>query len=169
MRQLSVGDYIVFIDDDDLVADDYISSILPLLDGVDQVGFQVQCYIDGKPLPQKTYHSLQYKEWSEDGNGYYRDISHINPMRWQIATIERIEGGHGEDKRWADRMRGKVKTEHYIDRVMYHYYFRTRKNMAGACINCQSTSTVIVEDGSFCNACGVLFNPVPKRRSCLWA
>ena len=121
--------YVNFVDDDDLVSDDYVSSIYPLLDGVDYVGFQVQGYIDG--VPQKpTYHTLHCGNWHEDEKGYYRDLSHLNPIRRELALLVPFEGGVGEDHRWADRLRetNAVQTEHYIDRVMYHYYFRTRKN-----------------------------------------
>ena len=170
LRHASRAEYITFIDDDDTVPEDYVSTILPLLDGVDYIGYQVQCYIDGVAL-SRTYHSLTYSGWSEDDKAFYRDISHINPMRRELALLEPMEGGHGEDQRWADRMRkrGVVKTEHFIDRVMYNYYFRTRKNMAAPCPQCKSTSTVIVENGSYCNGCGAEFDLVDvPRKSCLW-
>jgi hypothetical protein len=168
LRRSSRAQYINFVDDDDMVPDDYVSTILPLLDGVDQIGFQLQCYIDGRPLSEKTFHSLQFNGWYQDVNGYYRDISHLNSMRRELALLEPMEGGHGEDKRWSDRMRGKVKTEHYIPRVMYHYYFNTKKNQGAPCPKCGSESTVLVEIGTHCNGCGVLFAEHPIQKSCLW-
>ena len=167
LKRSSIGEYIAFIDDDDLVPDHYASEILPLLDR-DYVGFQVQSYIDGTPLLNKTYHSLRYESWYEDENGYYRDISHINPMRRELSLLEPMEGGIGEDVRWADRMRGRVKTERFIPKVMYNYFFRTHKNMAAPCPKCESKSTVMVETGSFCNACGWFFNEHRAQKSCLW-
>lgn len=129
----ATADYINFVDDDDLVAPDYVSSIYPLLGEVDYVGFQLQLYNGGpeQNLKQKpTYHSLRYKLWHDDDNGYYRDISHLNPIKRELAVQAVMEGGGGEDARWADSMRtlGIVKTEHYVDRVMYHYYWRAEKN-----------------------------------------
>jgi hypothetical protein len=171
LRRASEAHYVSFCDDDDLVSTDYISSVLPpLLDGVDYVGFNVQCYIDGEPLEKVTRHSLRYEGWYEDETGYYRDISHINPIRRDLALLESMEGGHGEDVRWADRMRarGVLKTERYIDRVLYHYYFRTRKNMGKPCPKCGSTSTVLVGEGTACNGCGVEFDRHPEQKSCLW-
>ena len=128
MIEESTGTYVNFIDDDDKVARDYVETIYPLLDGVDYIGFQVQTYFDG--VPQKlTYHTLRCGGWSEDERGYYRDLSHINPIRRELALLVPFEGGVGEDHRWADRLRetNAVLTENYIDRVMYHYYFRTKK------------------------------------------
>lgn len=127
MRKMSQGEYIAFLDDDDLVAPDYISSILPLCDGVDQIGFNVQQFIDGKEFG-KTFHTLSAGNWRNEGMNFYRDISHINPMRRELALLEPMSGGFGEDRRWADAMRGKVKSEHRIDKVLYYYLFRQQKN-----------------------------------------
>lgn len=173
MRQAARGRYLVFIDDDDLIAEDYIAKIYPLLDGVDQIGFQVQCYIDGQPL-SKTYHSLKYPCWTSDKNGHYRDISHINPMRRELALKVPMEGGTGEDSRWSDAMRELkiVKTEHYIDLIMYFYYFRNSKADAytpmqilihneekrgfryPVCPKCKSTATGLAGGMRRCNQCG---------------
>lgn len=115
------GEYINFVDDDDLVAHDYIESIYPLLDGeVDYIGFKLQHYDKGKKS-KPTYHSLEYEKWFEDDNGYYRNVSHLNPIRREIALTGRFEGAYAEDKGWAEQV--KPKTQHFIDRPMYFYFF----------------------------------------------
>lgn len=131
-RLVATGDYISFFDDDDVPAPDFVPSILPLLDGVDQVGFRLQCYIDGTPFA-RTLHTLAAKGWHDDGETYWRDISHLTPMRRELALLEPFEGRHGEDERWARAMRrrGVVKTERVVDLdgpPMYHYLMRPRKN-----------------------------------------
>lgn len=170
MRRAARGTYIVFIDDDDLVADDYVAKLYPLLDGVDQIGYQVQCYIDGVPLVP-TYHSLRYGCWNSDKDGHYRDISHINPMRRELALRVAMEGGASEDSRWSDRMRalGVVKTEHYVDQVMYLYYFRSQKTdslpvrqetrvepviQRAPCPSCGSNAVGMAGGMKNCNQCG---------------
>jgi len=171
LRRASEATYVNFCDDDDCVDGKYVATILPLLlNGVDYIGHEVQCYIDGTPLPKKTVHSLANGGWYESEDFYARDISHINPIRRDLALLEPMEGGHGEDVRWADRMRarGVLKTERYIDRVLYHYYFRTRKNMGKPCPKCGSTSTVLVGEGTACNSCSAEFDRHPEQKSCLW-
>lgn len=129
LRQRAKGDYICYCDDDDLVSPDYVSSIVPMLDGVDYIGFEVQTYINR--MPQKpTYHDLAYNGWSEDQNAYYRDISHLNPMRREVALQRPMEGGVGEDSRWASAMRGIPKTSYYIPNILYHYIVREPKDDA---------------------------------------
>lgn len=125
----SHAEYINFVDDDDLVPSDYVPTILPLLDGVDYIGYRVQCTVDGQRMAP-TFHSLKYGKWSQDAAGYYRDISHINPIRRELALMAKMSGGFGEDERWATALRatGQVRTEHYIDRVMYQYLYRSDKS-----------------------------------------
>jgi len=136
MRKQSTGDYINFIDSDDLIAPDYIESILPLLDGVDYVGFDVKCFTDHEMIGIAS-HSLAHGKWSQHrlANGrvpemrFCRDISHLNPMRRELALSLPMSGSVGEDCRWANDLRAKgiVKTEHYISRVLYWYLWRGQK------------------------------------------
>ncbi len=117
------GDYTNFLDDDDQVPDYYVDEIYPLLDGdVDYIGFAMRCVQDGIEL-KETFHSLKYTEWSDDDKGFYRDISHLNPVRRELALQADFRKSDGpEDVSWSDQMRGKVKTEHYIDKEMYRYF-----------------------------------------------
>lgn len=116
------GEYFCFIDDDDLIADNYVDAIYPLLDGVDYIGFQLQYYHSGIPW-KPTYHSLQNGVHTihADEHAFYRGVSHLNPMRTEIARQGTYDGGYGEDNRWCAQVHPE--TEHYIDAVMYHYYF----------------------------------------------
>ena len=129
MIDSSTAEYICFVDDDDLVPFSYVPTIYPLLDGIDYIGFQVQLYVDGEKQ-RPTFHSLKYDRWWSDDSGYYRDISHLNPMRRELAIQAKMSGGFGEDQRWCEALAklGIVKTEHYIDQVMYYYLFRNNKN-----------------------------------------
>jgi hypothetical protein len=131
VRQRATGDYINWIDSDDFIAPDYISTILPLLDGTDYVGFNVETTINKRYIGP-TYHSLKFNGWMDEYNNpaHYRDISHLNPMRRDLAMLKTMSGSIGEDHRWADAMRGLVKTEHYVNRVLYYYMSRDLKNDA---------------------------------------
>lgn len=131
VKQKSSGDYINWIDSDDLPAPDYIRTILPLLDGTDYVGFNVETYVDKKYIGP-TIHSLDCGGWRDEYSppAHYRDISHLNPMRRDLAMQVPFGGPIGEDHRWADSMRGLVKTQHYADKVLYYYFSRSQKNDA---------------------------------------
>src|ERR1019366_10063498 len=96
MTEASNALYTNFVDDDDLVAPDYVARILPLLDGVDYVGFRLSLYNDGRPQ-SPTFHSLKYPNWFANATGLYRDISHVNPMRRELAVKCPMSGARGED------------------------------------------------------------------------
>lgn len=115
--------YVSFIDDDDEVPEYFVDDVVTCLkDDVDYVGWQMQCYVDGRAL-KPTYHSVRYHHWWDDGRGFYRDISHLNPIRRRLAMLADFRRGDPpEDVSWATQLRGLVLTECYIDKVMYHYH-----------------------------------------------
>lgn len=115
------GDYVCFVDDDDAVPIYYCSEILRAL-GEDYVGFQVKLFCEGVEM-RPVFHDLQYQVWLEDDNGYYRGVTHLNPIKRSIALQGSFhENGAGEDASWAKSVLHLVKTQNYIDKVMYYYY-----------------------------------------------
>lgn len=120
LLESSIGEYVCFVDDDDWVPDYYIDEILAHM-GEDYIGFEVELYSDGKLKPP-VYHSLKYANWHEAHDGYYRNVTHLNPIRRELAIQERFDGGMGEDESWSRRVLPLVKTEQYIPRVMYQYF-----------------------------------------------
>jgi len=121
----SAADYVSCIDDDDQVAPDYIEAITAALSSrPDYVGFIMLFTCNWAP-PQVTRHSLAHDGWTDGPEGPVRDISHLNPVRRELAVLGKWEGGYGEDRRWAAALRatGRVRTEVMIDRWMYRYRF----------------------------------------------
>lgn len=131
LLEMSDAEYVSFVDDDDEVADDFVTEITSKLDGVDYVGFQVRHFDRGKPS-KPVYHSLRYPKWSEDERGFYRNISHLNPIRSEIAKQFKFDREFGEDADWAKRVyeSGLVKTENFINKPMYFYYADADKSVA---------------------------------------
>lgn len=132
IRQLlmleATGTYVCFVDDDDQVPNYYCDKIMRgLADTPDYVGWRMQAYVDGQEL-KPTYHSLKYAGWSEDDDGFYRDISHLNPLKRQIALQADFRAGPlwGDDSAWAAKIRAaehSPRTEHYIPEIMYRYFW----------------------------------------------
>jgi hypothetical protein len=126
------SEYVSFVDDDDLVPDYFVTEVVSALaERPDYVGWQVQCYSDGHPTAV-SYHSLRHGRWRNDGPRYFRDISHLNPIRRDLALLadfRRTKPGRPEDRAWVDQIRqtGKVRQEVMIDRIMYHYLYSTSR------------------------------------------
>lgn len=131
LRQAARGVYQNFVDDDDIVSGTYVERILPLLDGVDYIGFKFRWTCDGQPQ-KPWYVSLRYTSRCAgqrdgaavgDASGIYCDISHMGPMRRELALAVPWSGKGTADRRWVQGLRdlGIVKTEHFIDETLYHY------------------------------------------------
>jgi len=118
-------DYVCFVDDDDLVPDYYVAEVVRALESrPDHVGFQVGYHVDGV-LREVVDHSLRHRRWYRDAGGLYRDLTHLDPLRTDLALRgdfrRRMRRGRAEDRPWVKQVRPHVATEEYIDKVMYHY------------------------------------------------
>ena len=124
--QRATGKFVVFIDDDDFVDDQYLRQILLIIDkkgdDIDYIGFQIKCHSSNKT----TKHSLKFKENKETDTEFQRNISHINPIKRTIAAqVAFPELYRKEDHFWNEEIYDKFghdMKEIYINKVMYHYF-----------------------------------------------
>lgn len=130
--------YTSFVDDDDELPSYYVSEVLPLLDGeVHFIGWRMQFIQDGH-WHRPTLHSLRYPEPAEDLNFYYRNVSHLNPVRRDIAMKHanwRLARPGHDDGDWCEQIRGHLVTEKYIDRCMYYYHRNTPDSASGEVVS----------------------------------
>lgn len=129
LLERATGDFICFVDSDDLVPGYYVERILKAISetpGADCVGFQIKCFgCEGVTADA----SMKYKEWAENQADfdYVRHTYHKTPVRREIALAVGFEDmRYGEDYKYSMGLRdsGLLKTEAYIDAVMYEYRFK---------------------------------------------
>jgi len=126
------GDYVCFVDDDDEVSSDYIDQLLVGIDkGVDCCSLKGIITFDNE-TPEIFEHSIKYKEYKTTDNDimYERYPNHLNCIKSSIAKQFKFpEINFGEDTDWATQIfnSGLINTEHYIDKVLYHYKYVTHK------------------------------------------
>lgn len=136
LLERATGEYIAYIDDDDDVSDDYIKLLMEGIEkNIDCCSLTGKYYINGK-FDAYFEHSLIYKEWKTNYNltkpdqiKYERFPNHLNCIKTSIAKqfwFPKVN--HGEDKDWSTQIHesGLLRTEHYIDSVIYHYYKTTK-------------------------------------------
>jgi GT2 family glycosyltransferase len=122
------GDFVVFVDDDDELSDDYVFQIYTaILDHpkVDCIGMRAMITVNGKN-PKQVIYSLHNRGLYESEGIYYRPPGHLTPLRRSIAQRYRFpDKNFGEDSEWAMAMVADkaFKTEFFIDKVLYHYKF----------------------------------------------
>jgi len=120
------GEYVCFIDDDDMVTDIYISKTLDALknkpDVVELVG-----YLPKYDLP--FIHNLKCGGHFKKDGTQFRTPNHLNTIKTEIARkIKYVEISHGEDQDYSHRLwdSGLMKTESLIGDRMYIYQFNPR-------------------------------------------
>ena len=125
--QSASGEYVVFIDDDDQISDNYVHEIMKALesnpDCIGLLGYMTTN--GGRPKAFKLSKELEY---GEDAYYYYRPTNHLCPVKREIALqIKYPEKNLGEDYDYAMRLKasGLLKKEIFIDKQIYHYRFNT--------------------------------------------
>jgi hypothetical protein len=140
MLAYSTADYVSCVDDDDMIAPDFIRRVQAALESrPDYVGFQVR-YTSGGHPQVPVEHSLRYRSWENREHILVRDIVQFNPIRRELALLGTWEGGYAADGRWAEGVRasGQCKTEVFIPGQMYYYrynpedYFRSPREPLAA-------------------------------------
>lgn len=124
----SSGNYVVFVDDDDIVEGDYIYNLISAQkENPDVICFGAIRYVNNV-YDKEVKYGIQYRKDSEDQKYYYRVPNHLMCFKRDIAIqVPYPYKSLGEDAEWARNVLYKIKTQHTIDKVLYHYYFSPEK------------------------------------------
>lgn len=130
MMAQATGKYVAFIDDDDLVSNDYITRLMPGLDAdVDCCGL-TGLYKPDNGREQIFIHSIAYTEFFERDKVLYRCPNHLNAVKREHALkCPFPHWDRSEDSHFAFMLRdsGLLKTEHMIDKTIYIYEYVSDK------------------------------------------
>lgn len=122
------SDYFVFIDDDDLISNNYVAEIIKASEvRPDVITFRGWMTTNGHSRAGWT---IRLGSTYEERNGhYYRWPNHIVPVRREaVHGIWFPDVWIQEDYRWSKAVRdaGALKSEVHIDKELYHYDFQTK-------------------------------------------
>ena len=123
----SSGEYIVFVDDDDEVADDYVLNMLNgCKAGKDIVSFNLQQKVNDKLKNIQTLR-VYYKDGEKLNGKVGMSANHLCAWKKKLATQVswREDLGYGDDQLWYKPLLSYYSdiTEHHIDKVLYYYNF----------------------------------------------
>lgn len=134
LMEQAQGEYIVHIDDDDMVAERYVAAVLLAVDthpNVDAVPLRgCRTIVNGGPPVV-----FDYKIGVDEGHTWnevlWRSPGHLCPIRADIAKSRKFPLlVDGEDLRWARDIAPLLKTEERAgepDEILYHYLYDPRK------------------------------------------
>ncbi len=118
----ATGDYVCFVDDDDMVSPDYVSSILKAIETEPDCVAITGIFTQNGAKPKPFYHSLQHKKWFTEKTGFYRSPNHLNPIKREIVLqVGYSDMRRGEDFDFSTRVSNLLKTETKIETCIYYY------------------------------------------------
>ena len=124
LLRAAVGDYVAFVDDDDMVSGDYVSRIIAATEvSPDCVGITGTLTRAGL-RPQTFVHSLRFRSAYESKGVYYRPPNHLTPVRREFALSALFpEISYGEAAQYTQNLLPLLSTEAFIDSPLYFYLF----------------------------------------------
>lgn len=128
--KLSCGKYVVFVDDDDDISDDYIEKLFFATDSnVDIINFTVSVSLNGGEYKTCLYnmdYENDYNETNTEGQivSYRRLPNHIMCVKRELA-IDTIYPSiiRGEDAGYSKSLKPKLKSQLILNDTLYFYNF----------------------------------------------
>jgi glycosyltransferase involved in cell wall biosynthesis len=119
----SCGRYVCFIDDDDLIASDYIIKIINAIQSNADVITFCGDYVENTlrtPFSISMVHRGNYNH----PNIFYRLPNHLCPVKREIAlSCQFTDKNFGEDSDYSERINKYVKNEFHIQDKLYFYMY----------------------------------------------
>jgi len=125
MINLAQGEYVVFIDDDDRISEDYISQIMTALNEnptTDCVVFDSICRVNGG-IDKLCKYGIEF-EYGDINNGLEWRGKPAHTMVYALHIVKKHEYtdmGSGEDYDWVKRACLDITNQTRIDKILYFY------------------------------------------------
>ena len=134
IAKMARGKYLTFVDDDDDVSEDYIATLLEAISSQqnpdcvvkepDCVVFDAWITRDGDG-GKRTSFGIEHAH-TETADCFYRQPTHV--CCHLTANVRRVpfpSVSYGEDVSWSERMRGVIKNQVRIPKVLYFYKYNS--------------------------------------------
>jgi len=119
----SIGRYVCFIDDDDVIATNYLSVIMSALNSNADVITFCGDYVENEirtPFSISMVHRGNFNE----PNMFYRLPNHLCPVKREIAlSCQFTDKNFGEDSDYAEKINNYLKNEYHIQEKLYFYMY----------------------------------------------
>jgi glycosyltransferase involved in cell wall biosynthesis len=121
----SIGRYVCFIDDDDVIATNYLSSIIVALNSNADVITFCGDYVENEVRTPFSI-SMVHRGNFNHTNMFYRLPNHLCPVKREIAlNCPFTDKNFGEDSDYADKINIHLKNEYHITDKLYFYMYNS--------------------------------------------
>ena len=122
------GEYICFVDDDDLLPDYYLQEILSRLNsGYDIITFYVEHIVDGSYKKLICPH-LHIDNQEIKGCLFWTNMLHLCPHKKSISDLVQFPNiNFCEDLEYSKAIKEYCKNNSFIEKIMYHYEYKSNK------------------------------------------
>jgi glycosyltransferase involved in cell wall biosynthesis len=127
LLNLAKGEYLVFIDDDDRISDDYISSIMEEIyknPNTDCIVFDCICCIDKSDIKTLCKYGIEFEYGyiNSEETQWRGKPAHTMVYKSAIAKQHSYNNSNlGEDIDWVVRACKDIREQTRIDKVLYYY------------------------------------------------
>lgn len=138
--EISSGDFIIHLDDDDRLAEDAIATLLPILQAdpdIDVVAYDQECnlQLENETATFRVRTSINFdNETARKGDdGKWVDIKR-KPWHWcawraSLARQFNFIGRVDEDWQWLKQVLPKVKHQYKLHKVLHKYFFNKNSSL----------------------------------------
>ena len=124
LKNKASGEYICFIDDDDLVSNDYLICILNELDkNYDIVGFFVEHIKNGVKQDTLICPNPSIDGFTIKNIRFWINMLHLCPHKRELANqINFPDINNWEDLEYSNELKKCINSQFRIEKILYYYY-----------------------------------------------
>jgi len=130
LKNKAIGEYICFIDDDDMVNEDYLSEILKAIEyNAEVITFKIQKF-KNRVLDEVYIPNIHIGNLKSGNITFIRNLLHLCPHKKYLADkINFTDKNFAEDFEYSMALANLNPRDFRIDKILYLYYFSEKDTL----------------------------------------
>lgn len=129
LKLQSTGRYIVYIDDDDHISQNYVKDILYIIKKYEPDAIGIKCLYTVNLKNKSHFIATNNKSKIVTKGISYRPVGHLNPVKREIAMKASFPDlYYGEDRKYSNEIKPFIKREVLAKNTLYWYDYRPNES-----------------------------------------
>lgn len=132
LLQMAKGDYISFVDDDDVISPEYVKKIMEgIPSNPSVIVFKGKEYYNGQHTFDFIFSKNNPKNWKDRPAKIHHMVpNHLCAWKRELALRESfLPQNLREDHEWGERMLKHIVSEYHINDYLYYYYYDKQNSL----------------------------------------